>query len=379
MRMVRTSPLTFAMLCAQPLRASSSFDLDDDNELRTFVRAFMSSRPTAKVSRMRSLWLTVKRNTPAVVSLISVILNVVILSLLIPSIRSDVTYMQGQTASMQQQLNNANQQIIAVNQLLNTATSTVAQFDAQVGSITAQFNNAQTLIANWSTDSANDLLHMESTANALLSNFMLTSIQLEQELKSTLNQSRADAAQLEFEANITASIDALNLPYLKSELQSISDDFTQHVIPSFERTMAAMNQTALDEAMRNATAVAATATQQAQKDSTLIAAALASMQSYTTVITAALSFGDPPPSCPSPTGCTATAVCPSGYSLQMAALVDAPITYEVAGLVQFTCTVGADGQTLTTAYSAAVSIVSPSNKVISCQGLCVRIITGSAG
>ena len=107
-----------------------------DSAHMTFVSAAHSVISPAAETK----WEYVKRNVPALISLVSVILNVIILSALIPSLRNDVTFMQGQSSAIQHQVDQMQGALYSINDKINGADTTITLFNSQLSGITQSIN-----------------------------------------------------------------------------------------------------------------------------------------------------------------------------------------------------------------------------------------------
>ena len=142
---------------------------------------FVPPFPAESVWQSRRTWL--KNNIPSLTSLLSVILNIIILSALIPSLRQDVTYMQGQAASLQATVGNINTIVSGLGGRIDSANTQITAFDNNAKVITALFNETQTNIAAFKEQTQTDFLSLRATAAVSLSEFRNGSALIERQLR----------------------------------------------------------------------------------------------------------------------------------------------------------------------------------------------------
>ena len=171
---------------------------------------------------------------PVDISLLSVILNVVIISALIPSFRNDVYVMQGRTDEISRSVGTVNLRLDAINKDINTATSAIATFNGDLAT-------------------ASQSVNLTKIELGVIQVSAITDIQLlKVSTLSQLNQSLSQAAALTIEARQLESsvgqiVDILNnittssvttLRQLNNTavdlMATIRDDFVQRVVPQTE-------------------------------------------------------------------------------------------------------------------------------------------------
>lgn len=152
-------------------------------------------------------------------SLLSVLLNVIILSLLIPSLRSDVSYMQGAVNNMQTQMSSYTGLLLQLQAEMASADSAVTAFTSQLGAIQSLFNATEASIDRFA-DMATGLNYTCTTGVAVATAQLA---QVEQAGQAALQSFAAanasffaDVASLaaRFDVNVTAILAGFTAPSL---------------------------------------------------------------------------------------------------------------------------------------------------------------------
>jgi hypothetical protein len=115
-----------------------------------------------------------KRNIPSVISLFSVVLNVIILSALIPSLRHDVTFVQGQASSIQSTVNTLQQSLLTINDKINGADTAVTTFNRQLADITQSVNATKIEIAGIQQNAIGDIQALAATTLGQLNSSLVS-------------------------------------------------------------------------------------------------------------------------------------------------------------------------------------------------------------
>lgn len=219
----------------------------------------------------RRAWL--KNNIPSVISLLSVVLNIVILSALIPQMKQDISYVQGQSNAIQSQINTVQLLLSALNEQTRDAQAAVAVFNSEAVTIQQQFNATRTDLASFTADAQQQIDAMQNATQTLSSDFERDMSRAQR----TINESRSifDSLVLEFDAvqagvavcvqqlrNATdtavAEVRAYNAT-VRSEMDAVVDSYSERMaqfnstvrdqwavaVQAYDASLAAYNATAI--------------------------------------------------------------------------------------------------------------------------------------
>ena len=155
------------------------------------------------------------------------LLNVIILSALIPSLRNDVTYMQGQTAQISAQVNTMQQSLLGINDKINGADTAINTFNANLASVNSQFNATEAYISAFQTSTKADLQAMKDQSVSILASFQQASTAYEQQLNVTLTSAQAQASTIEQQLAAAQSSLQLVLQQLAQQNATIQAQLAQ--------------------------------------------------------------------------------------------------------------------------------------------------------
>lgn len=210
-----------------------------------------------------------KRNIPSIISLLSVLLNVIIISALIPNLRNDVTYMQGQAASIQSTVNSLQQTMVSLQKQISDTGSAINTFNGQIASIQASFNATETAITAFELGASENIAQMQQQSSSILASFQDRSHSIGAQLNLTLSNANTLAATLQ--SNITdaegkvsaaiqsvtaatdaslATLSAQASDYNSTSMQALTqmtavrDIFVQQTVPQVTANLQSLNQSA---------------------------------------------------------------------------------------------------------------------------------------
>lgn len=264
-----------AIACLYVLKPSAALS-DGDGTSTAVTVATEPVKPVATLWTARAAFL--KRNVPSIISLLSVVLNVVIISALIPNLRNDVTFMQGQAASIQSQVNSFSQTLVDLSGKIVGADAVINSFYGRLDSISSTFNATESSIRAFRSETEADLQIMKTTATEVLASFDTTATKFDRQLNATLMVAELQAAALQSqmnqaEADVTSLLQTLQVQSAQSladiesasdtalstatvslqqlraanvsalaQLQSLRDDFVDRVVPEVTADLQSLNQ-----------------------------------------------------------------------------------------------------------------------------------------
>ncbi len=216
----------------------------------------------------------VKRNMPAVISACGVLLNVLILSLIIPQMKNDIATMQGQSASIQSQVNAMQQSLLGINDKINGAGTAIAAFYSRLDDATQTLNTTETNIRAFSDSTQQELQQMSNTSATILAGFYTSGTLYQQQLNTSLilaqqqatviqqevavaqanvvvalgvlqNQTTSSSQKLgdlffSYSASMNASLEEMR--EINSSVVGVRDDFVERVMPMVMAEMQSLNQ-----------------------------------------------------------------------------------------------------------------------------------------
>lgn len=213
---------------------------------------------------------------PAIISALSVVLNVVIISALIPAMKNDIAVMQGQAGAIQNQVNSFTQSVNSMQTSLLYINDKVNGADTRISAFYSNLNATEAAITAFQDSTQADLQHLQNTSALLLTGFHQSSADFQQRLSSNLTaaeqrtdllqQQVADAQKslqssmtqlLSVDANLTAkaafyfaAADS-SLQLLRAtndsaveQVESLRSDFVQRVVPQVTADLQSLNQSA---------------------------------------------------------------------------------------------------------------------------------------
>lgn len=204
-----------------------------------------SVRALRPVSPAAARWAFFKRNLPSIISICSVILNVIIISRLIPDMQSSISEMQGQAQSVQTQVNSINSLLFAVNNEIRDAESKIDVFNGKVAAVTQTLNTTQADIATFSQTTLEQLNDLQTTAALTIDGFKNSSVAIQRQLNASqevadatlgrLNQASA-SLDMKAAAYTAAANDSLQQLLLTNHtvitrVEAVRDDFTTRIAP----------------------------------------------------------------------------------------------------------------------------------------------------
>lgn len=170
-----------------------------------FAAQTAAATEESSVWKSRRAWL--KNNLPSVISLLSVILNVVILSALIPSMKSDIAYVQGQSDSVQHQVDSWFEKI-------NSANGAITEFNGNLASINGSVSQAQATADDAQQRAASSLAFIVLQTNSFYAN-----------LNDSIHNAAMVGAQLTSQASSAMSLLSTFNSSLQSQMQSMQNTF----------------------------------------------------------------------------------------------------------------------------------------------------------
>ncbi len=257
------SALTVSLSCCILVVFLHSQRLNDDPESHAFEHTSLhrvhSSAPPG--SGWTARWAFLKEHTPSIISLLSVVLNIVVLSVLLPNLRSDVRFMQGQTSELNLMVTNMQQSVSTVlaqvNLQVDAVTMRMNAFNAELDGSEARFNATELRITT-TLDHANGILDLLTNGTiAAVTLFAQAQTHFEQQSNASILEVRSETAQLE--QRVSTAQGQLNgtLQLLQTETASsmsqivaanssavqVALSFERDVIPAFEMQMRSLNVT----------------------------------------------------------------------------------------------------------------------------------------
>jgi predicted nucleic acid-binding Zn-ribbon protein len=138
-----------------------------------------------------------KKNIPSIISLVSVVLNVVIVGLLIPNMKNEIAVMQGQSNSVQSQVNTMHTSLLTINDKINGVDNRIVDFNRNLDAISNTFNSTQSNIQRFADTTFNRLTNLNSSSLAILDSFQQRSVTFQANLDFSLSTASAHAALLD--------------------------------------------------------------------------------------------------------------------------------------------------------------------------------------
>ena len=213
---------------------------------------------TPPKSKWRVRWEFCKRNIPAIISICSVILNVVIISRLIPDMQSSINVMQGQAQSVQSQVNTITSLIVGVNDKINDANNKIDTFNGLVCSVTQTLNATESNIAAFGAQAQSDIAVLRKTSASLLLSF---------ENRTTILQQQLNASQVLADATLARAQSVVTILDLKAatsmqqllatntsailRIEAVRDDFTSRIVPQVNADLQSLNMSSSISALES--------------------------------------------------------------------------------------------------------------------------------
>jgi hypothetical protein len=252
------------------------------------------------------------------ISIVAIVLQVLILSILIPQMKNDITMMQGQTLSTQSQVNSMQGLLLGLQSQIDGAGSSIAGFYADLDGITRTFNATQASILQFSSSTKADLVQMQATSMVTLQTFQSSSSNFSAQMASAQQKADAITGQLtSAQATVDRALASLlsNSTAAQAAIVSTAAQYTSAAQTSLQQLLT-MNATAVSDLLstRNefvqVTVPAVTASLQSLNQS----AAIADLQAAADALTVRVSNAE---SLTGPTTALTAAIGSSG-SIQLA-------------------------------------------------------------
>jgi predicted nucleic acid-binding Zn-ribbon protein len=203
------------------------------------------------------------------------ILNVVILTLIIPPLQHKIAFMEGQATSIQSQVNNVQAILVGLSKEITQADAAIGAFNAQMAGIQHKFNVTETQIDATLVYAQGVLLDITNTSAETAAQFDRSSAAFSQQLNTSLGVAERLVATIQgqvssAQANVSSTLALLANQTAASRLQlagqylsylasfnasaaavaAVRDDFVLRVVPDTEARLSALNQTAAIAALR---------------------------------------------------------------------------------------------------------------------------------
>jgi hypothetical protein len=182
-----------------------------------------------------------KQNSGPIISIAGILLQILLLAILIPQMRTDITYMQGQAASVQSTVNTMQSALLAINDKVNGADTAITAF-------VNNLNATRAGIETFSRDTKEDLQGMQAASAQLRADFDGFRAQLDTALVAADNKS----AQIQSDLLIAQGQVELTIVHLtgnstaaRLSIEQTADMFTNAATSSLQ-TLMATNATAVE-------------------------------------------------------------------------------------------------------------------------------------
>jgi len=191
----------------------------------------------------RYKWL--KRHTSSFLSIASILLNIIIVSRLLPDLRSDVTFMQGQTSELSQSVQGLQSQVSSVlagvTGQIHDVEQRIDTFNAHMDATEAKFNATEEHITHTLAAADSTLELLQNSSTAAVAAFTDAQLVLAQqfnasiEVMSAVNASTVNTAQkfaVQVIPDFVTQMQGLNVTQRLDELDVEMQDVQKSVFPN---------------------------------------------------------------------------------------------------------------------------------------------------